>query len=199
MLGLIEAPLFKRFVRPISMTKLRESGVLFKNFPYALFATDVKFQPCCRPTGLFPEQKRYFSGKHKMYGLKLECSVSPTGEAVYLSKHYTGSTSDLTICIDNLSTHRALLEKDAANQDEQDFGEGSSQYRTSWAMIVDKGYQGLSEHVRSIQPKKTPRNGELTTEDLSRNARVSSDRVLVENFFGRVCSLWKVNELSSYV
>ncbi|KAF4030887.1 hypothetical protein GN244_ATG17301 [Phytophthora infestans] len=39
--------------------------------------------------------------------------------------------------------------------------------------------------MRVAHPKKKPRNGELTSDELARNARVSSDRVLVENFFGR--------------
>lgn len=53
-------------------------------------------------------------------------------------------------------------------------------------------YQGVQSTVRAIQPKKQPRHGSLTADDVARNQRVSSDRVIVENFFGRLCMLWKV-------
>jgi hypothetical protein len=58
-----------------------------------------------------------------------------------------------------------------------------SQY---WAVLVDKGYQGAASLTRAVHPKKKPRNGRLTAVDLRRNERVSSDRVLVENYFGRM-------------
>ncbi|ETV71806.1 hypothetical protein H257_12950 [Aphanomyces astaci] len=47
-------------------------------YSYARYATDVKVQPATRPIGCFGEQKHYFSGKHKLYGLKIE-AVAPTG------------------------------------------------------------------------------------------------------------------------
>ncbi|KAG2776368.1 hypothetical protein PC129_g6393 [Phytophthora cactorum] len=46
--------------------------------------------------------------------------------------------------------------------------------------------------LRCIHPKKKPRNGELTAEELVRNGNVSSDRVRIDNFFGRVCTLRKI-------
>ncbi|ETV69799.1 hypothetical protein H257_14624 [Aphanomyces astaci] len=36
-------------------------------------------------------------------------------------------------------------------------------------------------------------NGALDAKYLERNRRVSSDRIVVENFFGRVCSLWRIS------
>ncbi|KAJ0405908.1 hypothetical protein ATCC90586_005853 [Pythium insidiosum] len=84
-----------------------------------------------------------------------------------------------------------MLEKTDAEMMREDNGEGSENYATSWAVLTDKGYQGAASFVRAIHPKKKPVGGSLTAEELQRNARVSSDRVLVENYFGRVCSLWK--------
>ena len=62
-----------------------------------------------------------------------------------------------------------------------------------WAVLTDKGYQGSQNFIRSIHPKKKPIGNELTREEVQRNVRVSSDRVLVENYFGRVTSLWKIS------
>ncbi|ETV91622.1 hypothetical protein H310_13872 [Aphanomyces invadans] len=58
------------------MASLRDRGNTITYYPYAKYATDVKFQPSHRPLGRFGEKMHYFSGKHKLYGLKIEVSVS---------------------------------------------------------------------------------------------------------------------------
>ncbi|ETV66668.1 hypothetical protein H257_16970 [Aphanomyces astaci] len=55
--------LYNTFVTMPTMTSL---GRKFVHYPYALYATDVKFQPPHRPSGRFGEQMHYFSGKHKL-------------------------------------------------------------------------------------------------------------------------------------
>ncbi|KAG3177923.1 hypothetical protein PC128_g16653 [Phytophthora cactorum] len=97
----------------------------------------------------------------------------------------------------HLKDHQRLLEKTNQERLIEDNGEGSEQYQEAWAILADKGYQGGASMLRVVHPKKKPRNGELTADELARNTRVSSDRVLVENFFGRVCLLWK-NMHSTY-
>jgi hypothetical protein len=63
-------------------------------------------------------------------------------------------------------------------------------------MLVDKGYQGAFRVLRVLQPNKQPRGGFLSAEDITRNRAVSSDRVIVENYFGRVCRLWNAMYLT---
>ena len=46
--------------------------------------------------------------------------------------------------------------------------------------------------LSAIIPKKKTRNNPLTTDDIHRNNRISSDRVIVENFFGRVCMMFGI-------
>ncbi|ETV93309.1 hypothetical protein H310_12597 [Aphanomyces invadans] len=70
---------YDSFVVKPTMTSLRTKGKVFARFPYALHATDVKFQPAHRSAGRFGEQKHYFSRKQKLYGFKIEASVSPAG------------------------------------------------------------------------------------------------------------------------
>jgi hypothetical protein len=174
------------------MDRQTEMHQLFDNFPYALYALDVKFQPAFRPGGRFGEQMRYFSGKHKLYGFKIECAVIRPGIAVHVSRHYPGSTSDLNICLKNLPVHQDLLRKTEHEITARDYGERSSEYPGSWGVLVDKGYQGLPTHLRCIHPKRKPRGAELTHDEHDRNKRVSHDRVLVENYFGRLSTLWRV-------
>jgi hypothetical protein len=185
----VEPVLHARLVKPAVMSEQMENGNTFVNYPHALYATDVKFQPAYRPSGRFTEQKVYFSAKHKLYGFKIECSVAPPGLAVDLSAHSPGSSSDLTIMLDRLQVHRQMLRKEDASPHE--IGGEPTAFPQMWATLVDKGYQGAGRVLRTIQPKKQPRGGTLDRDDLARNKTISSDRVLVENFFGRMCMLWK--------
>ena len=187
----IEPVLMDAFVAPVEMSQLVQDRTVFNNFKYALYATDVKFQPANRPSGRFLEQKVYFSGKHKLYGYKIEVSVAPNGQAVFFSKPYPGSVSDLSIFIDSTAKHQRLLTKRDDDHSVSDHGEGWSEYPGSWAVLVDKGYQGLQATVRAIHPTKNPRGGALSASDVRRNELVSSDRVIVENYFGRMAGLWK--------
>ncbi|EGZ24543.1 hypothetical protein PHYSODRAFT_325652 [Phytophthora sojae] len=166
----VEPVLYHQLVKRVKMPTEMEAGNTFVNYPHALYATDVKFQPAYRPSGRFTEQKVYFSAKHKLYGFKIECS-------------------DVTMMLDRLSVHRQMLRKDDASAPE--LGAEPTQFPEMWAVLVDKGYQGSGRVLRTIQPKKKPRGGTLDRVDLARNKAVSSDRVLVENFFGRMCMLWK--------
>ncbi|RHY11459.1 hypothetical protein DYB36_008778 [Aphanomyces astaci] len=62
--------------------------------------------------------------------------------------------------------------------------------------FVDKqgpdGYQGIQREVRAVLPTKKPIGGVLTADELRTNDRIASDRVIVENFFGRLKTLWSV-------
>lgn len=53
-IGIIEPVLFERYVRVSRM-----EGRRFENYPYALYATDVKFQQANRPSGSFSDAKTY--------------------------------------------------------------------------------------------------------------------------------------------
>ncbi|RHY91824.1 hypothetical protein DYB37_011196 [Aphanomyces astaci] len=63
-------------------------------------------------------------------------------------------------------------------------------FPSQWSVLADKGYQGIQEYVRGLTPVKRPRHGHLTMEQERANAKWSSDRVIVENFFGRLKRLW---------
>ena len=58
----------------------------------------------------------------------------------------------------------------------------------SWSVMADKGYIGLQNQVRAVIPKRKPRERELTRSEKMENLKIASLRIIVENFFGRVCS-----------
>lgn len=53
-----------------------------------------------------------------------------------------------------------------------------------WAIMIGKGYKGPSEFIRSISPKKKTIRDVLSGEEECRNINISSDSLIVENFFG---------------
>jgi len=171
----------------LSMRILMTKNAQFKNFPCALYATDVIFQQANRPS---LEGKLYFSGKHKLYGYKTEVSVAPTGHAIDVTAHRPGSVSDLVIFQGNLDFHKQALAKH--DNDDKDNGFLSVRYPDHWAVLLDKGCQGAQQYVRAILSKKKTHGKLLSVEDENWNATVASDRIIVDNFFGRLTKLWAV-------
>lgn len=176
----------------LSMTNLISKRAQFKNFPCALYATDVIFQQANRPSGNMLEGKLYFSGKHKLYGFKTEVSVTPSGQAVDSTDHKPGSIADIVIFRDNIDFHKEVLKKVGPDTEIVDDVETSTKFPDSWAILMDKGYQGANQYVRAIIPKKKPHGKMLSIDDASWNATVASDRIIVENFFGRLTKLWGI-------
>lgn len=71
-------------------------------FPESLFVMDVKFQEIWTPLGTFNERKRYFSGKHKAYGLKSQCLHNRQGFVLHCVSGIPGAVHDLTIARQNI-------------------------------------------------------------------------------------------------
>lgn len=66
----------------------------------------------------------------------------------------------------------------------------SAEYTYHWAVSGYKEYQAMENEVHAIVPRKKPENVNLDHEDPRQNDRISSDRVIVENYFGRLGTLW---------
>lgn len=92
----------------------------------------------------------------------------------------------------NVDFHNVALEKKEEEVELKDTGLMVEQYGDYWAVLMDKGYQGAMEYVRAIRPKKKQPLRPLSLEDQQFNQDVSSDRTIVENYFGRLSSLWSM-------
>ncbi|ETV97304.1 hypothetical protein H310_09652 [Aphanomyces invadans] len=150
---IVEPILYEHYVMPVNMTRQVQQGKVFANFPSALYCTDIMFQPSYRPTGRFDEAIHYFSGKHKLYSLKLEYSVAYAEVAVDMSDHTTGSVSDLTIFKKSRNIHQEVLRKSAPKQDTVDHDEGFDEYPDSW-MRFEQFTQLEDPKVDSTQPER---------------------------------------------
>eukprot|EP00644_Phytophthora_capsici_P012971 jgi/Phyca11/13914/fgenesh1_pg.PHYCAscaffold_5_\ len=150
--------LYEHFVDDVNerwcMRQLVATGITFLNFPCARNATDVMFQQANIPYGLCEGRSIYYSGKRKLHGYKVEVSVLPTGKAVNCTKHYPGHVSDIELFRKNQRFHAQSTKKPEAEKRLQDAGPLVDKYPNDWALLADKGYQGLSLHFRAITPNK---------------------------------------------
>lgn len=119
-------------------------------------------------------------------------SVMSIGMLFGLSDHYSVSKADLDIFYENIEFHQTALQKRHLVKNIPDIEERFDTYENLWAVLADKGYQGGEFHVRLIYPTRKPPNKILTYEQNARNKKVSSDRVLTENFFGCLVGLWEL-------
>lgn len=187
----IKEPLLAALVKPIFKDEQTKKNYVCSNFAEAILIVDVTFQTRTRPTMLYREAQVYFCGKHKAYGYKTEIAHAPNGLAMFVGASKPGSIHDFSIFQDNVETYNEFLKKKAEDRTITDRGELRAKYPNQWALMADKGYQGAAELCRAILPKKG-RN--LTDEDDERNDRIASDRVICENFYGRMKKLFKIME-----
>ena len=66
------------------------------------------------------------------------------------------------------------------------------EYSDQWEILADKGYQGDASYCRAVLPIKKTMKKSLALQEEVFNKKVSSDRIIVKNFFGRMCVLWNV-------
>jgi hypothetical protein len=62
----------------------------------------------------------------------------------------------------------------------------------TWALIGDKGFQGLQHSIRCHLPFKKPRNRPLTQAEEDQNRELAVARVICENFYGRLQSKFEI-------
>ncbi|ETV74145.1 hypothetical protein H257_11110 [Aphanomyces astaci] len=99
----------------------------------------------------------------------------------------------------HLDQHTQALAKDNYADTINNNGELFREHLSLWVVLVDKGYIGLAASARAIHPKKKAVSGALDRFDMDRNKEVSSDHVVVENFFGWVDSRLPVALMPLYL
>ncbi|ETO77538.1 hypothetical protein F444_07280, partial [Phytophthora nicotianae P1976] len=172
------------------MEALVLGGNTFRNFPSTRYATDIAFQQSNMPIGQMKERGAYYSAKHHLHGYKVEVSVLPNGLALNCTAHYPGREADIQILRNNHEFHLQHLFKSSMETELADEGPLTTEHPDSSAVLADKGYQGLAAGFRAITTFKKQPLRELTLEQVEINDRIAHDRVLVENYCGRLCTLW---------
>ena len=91
----------------ISMDDFANSDVgVCVNYPMVHHITDATVVEINKPGGDHLESRAYFSGKHKLYCLKVEGSVYPNGEACDWTVPVPGATADISIFRGNIKFHK---------------------------------------------------------------------------------------------
>ncbi|KAE9233115.1 hypothetical protein PF004_g9736 [Phytophthora fragariae] len=166
-----------------TMKKVAIQGHAFRHYP----AVGVTFQQSNMPSA---SQADFYSAKHKLHGYKTELSVMPTGICINCSHHSRGGVDDMTIFRKNLTFHEAATTKSPSEESMADEGPYRDTYPSSWIIIADEGYQELNDTMRVLHPKRSRPTDPLTLKEEETNREISSDRTIVENYFGRLCTLW---------
>ncbi|RHY23063.1 hypothetical protein DYB32_009313 [Aphanomyces invadans] len=92
-----------------------------------------------------------------------------------------------------LHVHVDSLAKDPAELNINGNGEQFGKYPP----LLDKGHYRVADHIIAKYLKKKPVGGYLDADDDDCNRCISADCVLMENFFGLACPLWKISYATS--
>ncbi|ETV69539.1 hypothetical protein H257_14775 [Aphanomyces astaci] len=175
-LGVIQHVVYDHFIVAQSMQSLHELRHQFEHHPYALYAGGVKFHPSLRPIGCFPSRST--------------TTVGSTAYTATISKPQRHWTVVAWQCRNNTLAMLTMYQQDMLLTDH---GELSAQYREQWAWLIDMGYIGIVNTLHGIHSNHRPVNRALDASDVEFNRLISSDRMIVENYFGWVCALWKAS------
>lgn len=92
----------------------------------------------------------------------------------------------------NETFHTNALQKREEEDGIADTGMLQEEHLYSWAIIMDKGYQGAAENCCAVTTFKKPPQHKLSYSDYKYNKKIASDRIIVKHYFGRMGNLWAV-------
>ena len=160
------------------------------NFPYIALCADSTSIEINRPKARFEESKIYYDAKNKIYALKKECAVmaSPPHYCLFSQRAVTGSTHDFNILKSTYSSYVGYLAKqnDEINMIATDY------INPSWAILFDSAYVCDDERKTPELRKIALAKGERTQTQRNTHRELCRIRVVVEQFFGRLKSLWSL-------
>ena len=66
------------------------------------------------------------------------------------------------------------------------------EYPDYWKILIYKSYQSVHEVLRATTPKTKLSRSVLRKEDEISDRSHASDRIIIENYFGRLANLWTI-------
>ena len=156
----------------------------FKYYPLACGAIDTTLVQISKPRSK-TEQKLYWSHKHSQCGIKIQALVRPNGICTSFMFGYPGSIHDMKVLEESNWVNTILSYVDELPN--------HARVTHHYPCLFDKGYTGLNNtYPEAIVTIRKPRNRELSQEENNINNRIESDRIIVENFFGRAKGLFGI-------
>src|SRR5262249_4546677 len=95
---------------------------------------------------------------------------------------------DFSIFRENSGKYKCFLRKQLVETPSRD----PLPNQTHWALLADKGYIGAERILRAIIPKKASPRQRLHQRNEEFNKRVSSARIVCENFYRRKKGLFRI-------
>lgn len=133
-----------------------------------------------------------FSNKHNIYGYKVEISVLPNDQPVGCLNPQPGLVAYIELMPQNMVFHHRALSIEVSEGKLIEYMGELIKYHPGFCYFIsDKGYQVLSEAFPAVWPK-TPIRGCLSSNYYPRNNTVSTEKIIVDNVLGRLCSYWIV-------
>jgi hypothetical protein len=165
----VHKPLVDRFIVSLAST----SFAAREKFPECGMVVDATVQDRGKPVGRYDEAQADFSGKHHFYCLKPQVITDRQGAAIHVTSGVPGAKHDMLLFREHVVELEDLIARHAGQP---------------VSILADKGYIGNpgSPQVVLITPYRKPLPRELTPEQLQWNAAIGSERVIIENFFGRM-------------
>lgn len=158
---------------------LDADDAVYEEFIHSKFVMDVTIQKIWKPLGTFQERKQYYSGKHKLYGIKTLTLHQRMGLMVACWSGVPGAVHDSVIANENHASIKELIVTDSMIEDEVQ-------------IFADKGFIGCETKLPVVIPYKKKPNKELTQKQGEYNKSLSIHRVICERWYGRLKSLFRI-------
>ena len=169
----------EKYIKWISVSKrITNYNLRLKDFPLLIGSVDATVQRISKPK---QNQGDYYSGKHKCHVMKVQAFVSPLGLLIHFTKSVPGSIHDF----------RLFKESDLVALINGENEKCNKIFKENCTTLGDSGYQGLSSVIPGgVTPVKKPKGRELNEREIAKNKTISKRRIIVENWFSRLKSLW---------
>lgn len=131
----------------------------------------------------------HFQRKHELYKYKKELSLMSLELATGLVRRYSGFTADVKISSQIPGFHSDAWKKYSQELNYDSNGRFEHRKNDFGALSTDKGYQGARDLLRVTRPIRAPVRNCTTASLLETYWEISSDRSIVEDYFGFVTSL----------
>lgn len=169
-----------KYIKWLSVTgRLTNTNVTFLDWPLLLGSLDATVQRINKPKN----QGDYYSGKHKCHVVKIQALVSPLGLLMHHTGYVPGKIHDFALFKDSGLEKKLIEENDKC---QKALGSNAT-------LLADSGYQGIMKRIPgAVTPFKKSKNHQLTAEQKSFNKKISHRRIIVENWFARLKTIWGI-------
>jgi hypothetical protein len=164
-------------------SRMRPEPVPQSPWPQVALLIDSHSTEVFRPKTRFAEGRLYYDGHNRIYAVKSEVAVraTPPHLCLFVSPHQPGSLHDYRIHREVYPRLLPFLTKTPAEHTALPLDQAAP----AWSVMGDKGYVGPATDTPG-EVRVVPHRPARTEQELEFNQVLSSHRVPVEHFFGRV-------------